>query len=64
MQYMEVNLDRAREMVIECMKKQLTTMISGSPGLGKSSIVKQIAQEFNLEVLDVRLSTCDVTDLN
>lgn len=64
MQYIPVNLDQAKDMVVACMKANLTPMLSGAPGLGKSSIVKKIAEEFNMELLDVRLSTCDSTDLN
>jgi len=35
-----------------------------SPGLGKSDVVKQVAKELNLKVIDFRLSTADPTDLN
>jgi len=38
-------------------------MLHGSPGIGKSSIVKSIAEQFNLKVIDLRLSQCDPTDL-
>ncbi len=44
-------------------KGQLPTFIWGSPGIGKSSIVKQIAKENNLEFIDLRLSLLDPTDL-
>ena len=39
-------------------------MLTGSPGCGKSQIVHQIAQFYNLKVIDVRLSQCDPTDLS
>lgn len=42
----------------------LVPMVHGSPGIGKSEIVHQIAREFNLELIDVRLSQSDPTDLN
>lgn len=42
----------------------LVPMVHGSPGIGKSEIVHQIARDFNLELIDVRLSQCDPTDLN
>lgn len=41
----------------------LSTMIWGSPGVGKSSIVAQIAEEHNINVVDVRLSQLAPTDL-
>ncbi len=47
----------------ELIEKKLPTFIWGSPGIGKSSIVKQIAEEKSLEFIDVRLSLLDPTDL-
>ena len=38
-------------------------MLHGSPGIGKSQIVHQIAQQYGLELIDLRLSQCDPTDL-
>lgn len=42
---------------------QISTMIWGAPGIGKSSIVAQIAQEHDIEFVDVRLSQLAPTDL-
>lgn len=39
------------------------TFIWGPPGIGKSSIVRQVAEARGLEVRDVRLAMCDPTDL-
>jgi hypothetical protein len=43
--------------------KKLPVFVWGAPGIGKSSIVKQIAQAKDLEFLDLRLSLLDPTDL-
>jgi len=43
--------------------QKLPVFIWGAPGIGKSSIVKQIAIAQNLEFLDLRLSLLDPTDL-
>ncbi len=43
--------------------KKLPVFIWGAPGIGKSSIVKQIASEQGLAFLDLRLSLLDPTDL-
>lgn len=43
--------------------RKLPVFIWGAPGIGKSSIVKQIALEQGLEFLDLRLSLLDPTDL-
>ena len=42
---------------------KISTMIWGAPGIGKSSIVGQLAKENNLEFVDVRLSQLAPTDL-
>jgi len=42
---------------------QIPVFVWGSPGIGKSSIVKQIAVEKELEFVDLRLSLLDPTDL-
>ncbi len=44
-------------------KLQLSVMIWGAPGIGKSSIVAQVASENDLSVVDVRLSQLAPTDL-
>ena len=54
---------QAKEMIKRVLSKGLVPLIESHPGIGKSQIVKQIAQEYNCELIDVRLSTCDVTDL-
>jgi len=43
--------------------KKLPVFIWGAPGIGKSSIVKEIAQKNELEFIDLRLSLLDPTDL-
>lgn len=43
--------------------KKLPVFIWGAPGIGKSSIVKQIAGEKALDFIDLRLSLLDPTDL-
>lgn len=50
--------------VIKCMMVGVVPFIQGSPGCGKSEIIKEIAKEYNLELIDLRLSTCDPTDLS
>lgn len=61
---MNVNTTQASELIKYFLKAKLVPMLHGSPGIGKSAIVKQVAEEFNLKVIDVRLSQCDPTDIN
>ena len=42
---------------------KISTMIWGAPGIGKSSIVSQLAQEHDIDFVDVRLSQLAPTDL-
>lgn len=42
---------------------KIPTFLWGPPGIGKSSIVKQIAQDKGIECIDLRLSLMDPTDL-
>ncbi len=43
--------------------QKVPTFLWGAPGIGKSSIVKQIADEKGLDFLDLRLALMDPTDL-
>jgi hypothetical protein len=47
----------------ELIAQRLPLFIWGSPGIGKSSIIKEIAKESRLEFIDLRLSLLDPTDL-
>ena len=49
--------------VTAMIKAQIPTFIWGPPGIGKSSIVKQIAETNGYEFIDLRLSLMDPTDL-
>ena len=54
---------QARRFVIQCMESGLVPYLRGSPGVGKSSIMKDIANDFNLHLIDHRLSTSEPTDM-
>ena len=49
--------------VNQLIPKRLPVFIWGAPGIGKSSIVKEIAEKKRLEFIDLRLSLLDPTDL-
>ncbi len=53
-------LSKSLEKLIE---SQIPVFVWGSPGIGKSSIIKQIATDKGLEFVDLRLSLLDPTDL-
>jgi len=60
---MQVKISEAKAVIINCIKAKLVPMMVGSPAIGKSSVINQIAKEFNLKVIDLRLAQCDPTDL-
>ena len=60
---MIVNTKQAVNYITTAMKAKLVTMIEGDPGIGKSSIVQDIAEQYKLALVDVRLSQCDPLDM-
>ena len=54
---------QVRAGTIECMEAGLVPFISSSPGLGKSAIMRQIADDFGLILIDLRLTQCAPEDL-
>ncbi len=53
-----------RKAVIRCMLAGLTPLITSSPAIGKSDIVRSIANEYRMKLIDLRVPQCDVTDFN
>lgn len=58
-----VNAKQAKEAIVQCFKAGLVPMLVSSPGQSKSSLIKEIAQENNKLVIDLRLSQCEPQDL-
>jgi hypothetical protein len=59
----QVKISQAIRMVTLAIRAKKVPMIVGSPAIGKSAIVHHIAKQYNLKVIDMRLSQCDPTDL-
>ena len=60
---MELTIQEAKLAVIDCFKAKLPIFITSSPGLGKSSLIHQIAEEKNCKVIDIRLAQLDPCEL-
>ena len=54
-----VSPSQAKDLVIHCFRRKIVPMLHGSPSTAKSSIVRQIAEEANLLMIDIRLSQFD-----
>lgn len=50
-------------LVTRCIQHRLVPFIQGSPGIGKSDLVKSIAEMGKYKVIDIRLSQCSPEDL-
>ena len=60
---MDISTKELPQAITEVLYARLMPYITASPGVGKSDIVKQVAKDLNLELIDVRLSQMDPTDL-
>lgn len=60
---MQIKPSQVKSILAKYLRAGLVPMLTGSPGEGKSSIIKDVAKEFNLKVIDLRLSQCDPCDL-
>ncbi len=58
-----VTPNEAKKSLRKCIKIKRPVFMWGPPGIGKSDIVKQIGNEFEREVIDVRLSLWEPTDI-
>ena len=54
---------QARGHIVEILEAGLVPFLRSSPGMGKSAIIRSIADEYGMELLDIRLSTCAPEDL-
>lgn len=60
---MELNSEMVKSVVSANLVAGNPVMIWGAPGIGKSDVVAQIAQDRNASLIDLRLSTIDPVDL-
>ena len=61
---MTIKASEAPEQLSIVLEAGLVPFLTGAPGIGKSDIIKAIADEHNLELIDIRLSQLDPVDLN
>ena len=58
-----VSIAMAEEIIKLAFSCGLVPFLKGSPGVGKSDLVRKIAREANCELIDIRLSTHEPSDL-
>ncbi len=59
-----IKYSEAKTLLTECLKARLVPFLTGSPGIGKSALAQELADHFELKLIDFRLSQADPTDLN
>lgn len=64
MQEISVSLLEAKNLVEHTFDSGLVPMLHGAPGVGKTSIFRQIAKEYNLLLIELHLTSREPTDLN
>ncbi len=52
-----------KQVVLACIRAKITAIIVGSPGLGKSSLIRQVAREVDLPCYELLASNCDSVDI-
>lgn len=58
------NSRQAKNFIIRAIKAGNVPYLTSSPGMGKSSLIHEVAEEFGLKVIDHRLSTSAPEDLS
>lgn len=53
-----------KEAIVMCFEAGLVPMVTSSPGMGKTEIAGEVANEYRLKLIDFRLGQADITDLN
>ena len=58
-----VSVNQLASLVSMCVQVDEVPLVLGSPGIGKSAVYREVAESFNMEFLDFRLSMADPMDL-
>lgn len=59
---MSISLKNAENAIKDILRAGLVPNLLGSPGVGKSDLIRKIAKDFNLKVIDFRAAQSDPTD--
>lgn len=63
MSLFNVSFQTCKKLATIALKAGVVPMIWGQPGIGKSSLAKELASDFNLELIDVRLAQREYIDI-
>lgn len=60
---MALSFEKTQELLTACIRAKITVLLIGSPGLGKTSVVRAVGRRVNLPVHELLASNCDAVDI-
>lgn len=60
---MTLSFNQTKQLLSACIESKITPLIVGSPGLGKTSVVRAVAAESDLPCHELLASNCDAVDI-
>lgn len=58
-----LNQEQTKKRLMNSVKANIPCLVTSQPGVGKSAIIKQIAEELKLKMIDVRLTQVSPYDM-
>jgi len=58
-----ISIGQSAELVEDCIEAGLVPLVLGPPGTGKTAMINQVANQFNLKLIGHNLTTSEPTDL-
>lgn len=57
------NYKKIKKLIKICLDQNMSVLLTGHPGVGKSAMAKELAEEYQLPLVDIRLSSIDPSEL-
>lgn len=62
-QHRTVTIKEAKKAILRCFQVQRPIMLHSGPGIGKSEVISQIAEQMGGVTIDLRMGTLDISDI-
>lgn len=60
---MSLSFARAEQALLACIQSKITALLVGSPGLGKTAVIRAVAAQLDLPCHELLASNCDAVDI-